>query len=123
MRSQIKTDEIDAARGTWVAAADDWCKRCHGAIVIGLNYPEHAYLVYWDLIFRKLVPWLHGATEEQHDEQHEKEVVPRIKAFIEASEERQAFLERKIQQQLEYFEGEKEHYGYQKPRPIIKRIC
>jgi hypothetical protein len=79
--------------------------------------------VYWDLVFRKEVPRLRGATEEEHDQQHEKEVVPRIKAFIEASEERRTFLERKIREQLEYFEAEKEHYGYKKPRPIIDRVC
>ena len=85
---------------------------------MGLNYPEHAFLVYWELIFRKLVPRLRGATTEQHDEQHENEVVPRIKAFMEASEERRAFLERKIREQLEFFEAEKEHYGNKTSRRI-----
>lgn len=79
--------------------------------------------MYWDLIFRKLVPRLRGATQEQRDQQHEKEVVPRIKAFMEASEERRAFLERKIREQLEYFEAEKEHYGYKAPCRIVKRVC
>lgn len=90
---------------------------------MGLNYPELAYLVYWDLVFRKLVPRLRGATEEQHDQQYEEEVVPRIKAFIEASEERQAFLEKKIREQLEFFEAEKEHYGNKATRGIVKRVC
>ncbi len=79
--------------------------------------------MYWDLVFRKLVPRLLVATQEQSDEHHEKEVVTRVKAFMEASEERRAFLERKIQEQLEYFEAEKEHYGCKARREIIKPVC
>ena len=101
-----------------VAVADTWCKRCHGAIALGLNYPEHAYLVYWELVFRKLVPRLRGASKEQRNQQREKEVVPRIKAFMEASEERRAFLERKIREQLEFFEAERKHYGNKASRRI-----
>ncbi|KAK4141480.1 uncharacterized protein C8A04DRAFT_39090 [Dichotomopilus funicola] len=96
---------------------------CHGAIAIGLNYPEHAYLVYWDPIFRKLVPKLRRSTEEQRDQQHEREVVPRVREFIEASNERRAFLEKKIQEQLQYFEAEKQHYGYSTSPELIKRVC
>ncbi|KAL2128843.1 hypothetical protein VTI74DRAFT_8575 [Chaetomium olivicolor] len=118
--------EREKALGLPPRFSTEWApleKWCHGAIAIGLNYPEHAYLVYWDLIFRKLVPRLRGATQEQRDQQHEKEVVPRIKAFMEASEERRAFLGRKIREQLEYFEAEKEHYGYKAPRRIVKHVC
>ncbi|KAK4031407.1 hypothetical protein C8A01DRAFT_51498 [Parachaetomium inaequale] len=115
--------ELEKALGLLPYLSTEWAPLEKCAIAIGLNYPEHAYLVYWDLIFRKLVPRLRGATQEQRDQQHEKEVVPRIKAFMDASEERQAFLERKIQEQLEYFEAEKEHYGYKAPRRIVKRIC
>jgi hypothetical protein len=79
--------------------------------------------VYWDLVFRKLVPRLRGATQEQRDKQHEEEVVPRIKAFMEASEQRRAFLEKKIREQLEYFQAEKEHYGNKTTRQIIKRVA
>ena len=85
---------------------------------MGLNYPELAYRVYWELVFRKLVPRLRGATEKQRDQQHEQEVVPRIKAFMEASEERQAFFKRKIREQLEFFEAEKKHYGNNTSRRI-----
>lgn len=98
-------------------------QRCHTAIVIGLNYPDLAFLVHWDLIFREKVPKIRGATDEQLDQQHENEVVPRIRAFMEASQERRDFLEKKIRKQLEYFEAEKEHYGYKTPRRIIKRVC
>lgn len=81
--------------------------------------------MYWDLVFRKLVPRLRGptVTQEQCDQQHEKEVVPRVKAFIEPSEERWTFLDKKIREQLEYFKAEKEHYGNQAPREIVKRVC
>ncbi|KAH6854028.1 kinase-like domain-containing protein [Chaetomium sp. MPI-CAGE-AT-0009] len=118
--------EVEKALGLPPRLSTEWApleKWCHGAIAIGLNYPDYTYLVYWDLIFRKLVPRLRNSTQEQRDEQHEKEVVPRVKAFIEASEDRRAFLERKIREQLEYFEAEKEHYGYKRSRMITKRIC
>jgi hypothetical protein len=88
---------------------------------MGLNYPEHAFPVYWDLIFKKVVPRTCGATEEEDKERDEKEVFPRIRAFIQASEERQGFLEKKIREQLEFFEVEKEHYGYKWPREILRR--
>jgi hypothetical protein len=97
------------------------CRRCHTAIALGLNYPEEAHLVYWQVVFREVVPWKPGATEEQDRQEYEEEVIPRIKAFMEASEERQAFLEKKVQQQLEYFEAEKKHYGYKTARRILKR--
>ncbi|SPQ23038.1 4837031f-33f6-4093-a056-7aec06a8a47d [Thermothielavioides terrestris] len=115
--------EREKALGLSPRLSTEWAHLESCVIAMGLKYPEHAYLVYWDLVFRKEVPRLRGATEEEHDQQHEKEVVPRIKAFIEASEERRAFLERKIREQLGYFEAEKEHYGYKKPRPIIDRVC
>ncbi|KAL2128694.1 hypothetical protein VTI74DRAFT_8831 [Chaetomium olivicolor] len=81
--------------------------------------PKHAYLVHWDLIFRKAVPWIRGPTDEYLDQQHENEVVPRIRAFMEASEERRDFLERKIREQMEYFKAEKQHYGYRAPHVVI----
>ncbi|EAQ89493.1 predicted protein [Chaetomium globosum CBS 148.51] len=118
--------EVEKTLGLLPQLSTEWApleKWCHTAIVLGLNYPEHAYLVYWDLIFRKLVPRVRGLTQEQRDQQHEKEVVLRIKGFMEGSEERRSFLERKIQQQLEYFEAEKEHYGHKTRRRIIKPVC
>jgi hypothetical protein len=102
--------------------------RCHTAVAITLESPSHIYKVYWNLIFLELVPWVagvRGETDEDFDKRldlrRETEVIPRIRAFMEASEERQAFLERKIREQLEFFEAEKEHYGYKRPRRIIKR--
>ncbi|KAK4038753.1 hypothetical protein C8A01DRAFT_47703 [Parachaetomium inaequale] len=99
-------------------ALETWC---HPAVALGLNYPEHAFLVYWDLVFRNVVPRTWGATEEEDEQRDKNEVIPRIRAFMEASEERQAFLERKIREQLEFFEVEKEHYGFKVPRRIVKR--
>ena len=61
------------------------------------------------------------ATEEEDDQGHNNEVVPRVKAFMEASKERQAFLERKIREQPEFFEVEKEHYNFKVPRRIVNR--
>ncbi|KAL2015532.1 hypothetical protein VTK56DRAFT_5329 [Thermocarpiscus australiensis] len=116
--------EREKALGLEPRLSTEWApleKWCHTAIVIGLNYPEHAFRVYWDLVFRRVVPRIRSSTEEQDKQRYENEIAPRIKAFIEASEERQAFLEKKIREQLEYFEAEKEYYGYKRPRRIIKR--
>jgi hypothetical protein len=102
--------------------------RCHTAVAITLESSSNIYPVYWNLIFLKLVPLVTGVkgeTDEDFDMRCDPrlngEVIPRIRAFMEASEERQAFLERKIRKQLEFLEAEKEHYGYKKPRRIIKR--
>lgn len=38
------------------------------------------------------------ASDEELDEQHENEVVPRVRAFVEASEKRRELLERKIRE-------------------------
>jgi hypothetical protein len=101
--------------------------RCHTAIAITLESASNIYPVYWNLIFTKLVPWvscIRGESDEDFtqrcDLRRNTEVIPRIRAFMEASEERRAFLERKMQEQLEFFEAEKEHFDYKKPRRIIK---
>lgn len=87
---------------------------------MGLNYPEHSFLVHWDLFFKKVVPRSCDATEEEDEQRHKDEVLPRIRAFFEASEERRAFLERKIREQLAFFEVEKKHNGFKRPREIIE---
>lgn len=96
------------------------CNRCHPGIAIGLNYPDFAFLAYGELVFRKTVPRNRRATEEELRKRLEDEVIPRIRAFIEASEERQAFLEKKVREQLAFFEAEKEHYGYKTARRITE---
>jgi hypothetical protein len=96
-------------------------KRCHSSIVIALNSPEHARDVYWDLIFERIVPSIPGATYEEFIQRYETKVVPRIRAFMEASRVRQDFLEKKVREQLEFFEVEKEYYNFEIPRRIVKR--
>ncbi|KAK4237601.1 hypothetical protein C8A03DRAFT_44572 [Achaetomium macrosporum] len=118
--------EREKALGLPPRLSEEWAPLetwCHTAVSMGLNYPEHAFLVYWDLIFQKVVPRSWDATEEEDKLRDENEVFPRIRAFLEASEERQAFLERKIREQLEFFEAEKEHYGFKVPRKIVTRLC
>lgn len=78
----------------------------HTAVVIGLNYPEDIPPVHWELIFTRLVPKKDLRTLEEYVEHDKTEVAPRLKAFIEASEERRAFMERKIQEQLQFFGAE-----------------
>ena len=58
---------------------------------------------------------------EENEQRHKNEVIPRIKAFMESSEERRAFLQRKIREQLDLFELEKEHYGYKMSSRIVGR--
>jgi hypothetical protein len=70
-----------------------------------------------------VVPWSSSATEEEDKQRDETEVYPRIRAFFAASEERQAFLERKIREQLELWEAEKEYFGYKMPRELYTRLC
>ena len=41
---------------------------------MGLNYPEHALLVYWDLVFKKVVPRSWDATEEEDKQRDKNEV-------------------------------------------------
>ncbi|KAK3303735.1 uncharacterized protein B0T15DRAFT_283026 [Chaetomium strumarium] len=102
------------------APLETWC---HTAVVMGLNCPEQAFLVYWNVVFLKVVPRSCDATEEENRQRDENEVFPRIRAFFEASKARQAFLERKVREQLEFFDVEKEHYGYKVRQQIIRRLC
>ncbi|KAK4129587.1 hypothetical protein N657DRAFT_652936 [Parathielavia appendiculata] len=98
--------ECEKALGVPPLLSTEWAPHetwCHTTIVIGLNYPGHIYLVYWNLIFRKLVSRICGGTDEQLDQQYESEI-------------------RKVREQLNYFESEKEHYGHKTPRGIIERV-
>lgn len=76
--------------------------------------------MYGELVFQKTVPRPRNATDEELEKRLDDEVIPRVRAFIDASEERQAFLEKKVQEQLAYFEAEKEHYGWETARRITK---
>lgn len=93
----------------------------HSAVAVGLSYPEAIFPVYWELVSTRSVPKKRPGTKEEDDEYYKTEVVPRIKEFIEVSEERQAFMERKVREQLQFFEAEQEHYRYKSPRRIVER--
>ncbi|KAK3905465.1 kinase-like domain-containing protein [Staphylotrichum tortipilum] len=72
----------------------------HTAVVIGLNYPDLAF-------------------DDEDEGVFEREAAPRIREFLEASEERQAFLELKIKEQFEFFEEERQHWGNKTARSMI----
>jgi hypothetical protein len=68
------------------------CHRCHSAIVIALEDPAQVYNVFWDLVFRIKLPWPREIIDEQCEERRSTEVLGRIREFMEALTERQAFL-------------------------------
>jgi len=70
-------------------------------------------------VYRKTVPRRSGDSAEERNEIYDEDVAPRIKAFLEASEERQAFVARKIKDQLEFFERERQHWGNKSARNYI----
>lgn len=125
-----------AAHETWLVLYRSTCpeiarlnhkltNRCHTTIALALTHSSYQFEVYWNLIFPHLVPKAPSTATRQEREEHLKnnEMIPRIKAFFEASEERRGFLEKKIQQQLDFFRVEREHYGDEEPRRIVPRYC
>jgi hypothetical protein len=99
---------------------------CHTAIVLALNSGDLIPSVYWDLVFETLVPSVldHDAPDWESKEKsrgrYNEEYIPRIRAFMEADEERQTFLKRKIQEQLEYFEDERKYYDNKGKRRVVR---
>jgi hypothetical protein len=66
------------------------------------------------------VPWDINSTKEDDTKPLNEEVIPRVRAFMGASKERQAFMEKKVREQLAFFEVEKEHYGFGTARRVTK---
>jgi hypothetical protein len=59
-------------------------------------------------------------SKEKSRGRYNEEYIPRIRAFMEADEERQTFLKRKIQEQLEYFEDERKYYDNKGKRRVVR---
>jgi hypothetical protein len=125
----IKTREREL--GLWPVLSTEWVPHrtsWHAAVVRALESTDSSYIhhAYWELIFERQVPiFPQGGLSDSEFEQKWKsrdneEQAPRVRAFIEASEERRNFLKKKVQEQLRLFEAEKEYYKFPRARRIAK---
>ncbi|KAM0415650.1 hypothetical protein ACHAPT_013400 [Fusarium lateritium] len=97
------------------AKSEAWC---HTAIVVALLSPDLTYDVYWDSVFYE--------AEEPRPEDpgfdfrafYMRAIHPRLTAFMEETPERKALLACKEEEQMRFFQHEKEHFGNQFARQI-----
>ncbi|KAJ4152248.1 hypothetical protein NW754_004043 [Fusarium falciforme] len=97
------------------AKSEAWC---HTAIVVALLSPDLTYDVYWDFVFYE--------AEEPRPEDpgfdfrafYMRAIHPRLTAFMETPE-RKALLARKEEEQMRFFQDEKEHFG----NPFARQIA
>ncbi|POR35731.1 Uncharacterized protein TPAR_04053 [Tolypocladium paradoxum] len=120
LRAAVKDRE--AALELQPRLSDEWAPMETGnssPIASALLCPEKAYNVYWDLIFKAEFPITLKTTEADIIERYCKVIFPRISQFVETSEDRKAFLARKIQEQTEFFEAEKEYFNLLHVRKVL----
>lgn len=100
--------------------SQEWAKSeawCHTAIVVALLSPDLTYDVYWDFVF-------YEAEEPRPDPGFDfrtfymRAIHPRLTAFMETPE-RKALLARKEEEQMRFFQDEKEHFG----NPFARQIA
>lgn len=100
--------------------SQEWAKMetwCHTAVAVALLNPDAIHDVYWYFLFYELVEPAPAPAKLR--EFYEKFISPRLAAFME-SPERRVLLARKQQEQIQFFEEEKEYFHFPCARQIIK---